>query len=68
MPIMFIIAFIFQSALVLGYEHAKLYGGIDLSYYYVDIYVGTPPMRQTVIIDTGSLLTAFPCDGCDECG
>jgi hypothetical protein len=28
-----------------GYEHAKVFGGIYLSYYYVDIHVGTPPER-----------------------
>ena len=32
------------------------------------VWVGTPPQRQTVIVDTGSSLTAFPCSGCDDCG
>ena len=35
------------------------------------LWVGTPPQRQTVIIDTGSYRTAFPCDpGCTpaNCG
>ena len=36
--------------------------------HYVDLWVGTPPQRQTVIIDTGSSVTAFPCSGCDHCG
>jgi hypothetical protein len=32
------------------------------------IYVGTPPQRQSVIVDTGSHYTAFPCTGCAQCG
>lgn len=37
--------------------------------HYVDLWVGTPnPQRQTVIVDTGSSITAFPCAGCHNCG
>jgi hypothetical protein len=36
--------------------------------HYVDLWVGCPPQRQTVIIDTGSSQTAFPCTGCENCG
>jgi hypothetical protein len=37
--------------------------------HYVDLWVGTPiPQRQTVIVDTGSSRTAFPCEGCTDCG
>jgi len=36
--------------------------------HYVDLWVGTPPQRQTVIVDTGSGTTAFPCSDCTECG
>ncbi len=37
--------------------------------HYVDLWVGTPPQRQTVIIDTGSDITAFPCQECgSNCG
>ena len=32
------------------------------------VYVGTPPQRQSVIVDTGSHYTAFPCTGCSQCG
>jgi len=36
--------------------------------HYVDLWVGTPPQRQTVIVDTGSGVTAFPCETCKDCG
>lgn len=33
------------------------------------LYVGSPPQRQTLIVDTGSRLTAFPCKPfCSTCG
>ncbi|KAL3766212.1 hypothetical protein ACHAW5_002558 [Stephanodiscus triporus] len=35
--------------------------------YYLDVYVGLPPQRQTAIVDTGSYVTAFPCSDCDGC-
>ena len=45
-------------------------GGLYQGYgtHYVDLWVGTPPQRQTVIVDTGSGVTAFPCSGCQSCG
>lgn len=64
-------AFLWASvafAHMLNFEHAGIFGGVDLGYYYVDLRVGTPPVKQTVIIDTGSGLTAFPCAGCESCG
>ena len=36
--------------------------------YYVDIFVGSPPQLQTVIIDTGSQNTGIPCSECINCG
>jgi hypothetical protein len=38
--------------------------------HYVDLWVGTPiPQRQTLIVDTGSAVTAFPCQECvHDCG
>jgi hypothetical protein len=36
--------------------------------HYVDLWCGTPPQRQTVIVSTGSSVTAFPCKECKSCG
>eukprot|EP00928_Gymnodinium_smaydae_P031481 TRINITY_DN23090_c0_g1_i1.p1 TRINITY_DN23090_c0_g1~~TRINITY_DN23090_c0_g1_i1.p1 ORF type:complete len:450 (-),score=34.87 TRINITY_DN23090_c0_g1_i1:42-1190(-) len=36
--------------------------------YHVDVLVGTPGQMQSVIVDTGSGTTAFPCTGCSDCG
>ena len=47
-------------------ESAPLFPGMGTHYAFV--YAGTPPQRQSVIIDTGSHYTAFPCKGCTTCG
>lgn len=39
----------------------KIEGGVGFDYFYVNLYVGTPPQRQALIIDTGSTITTFPC-------
>eukprot|EP00929_Paragymnodinium_shiwhaense_P088950 TRINITY_DN49241_c0_g1_i1.p1 TRINITY_DN49241_c0_g1~~TRINITY_DN49241_c0_g1_i1.p1 ORF type:complete len:566 (+),score=132.83 TRINITY_DN49241_c0_g1_i1:76-1773(+) len=50
-------------------QSARLYGSIDgYAYYFVDLIVGTPPQRVSVILDSGSGLAAFPCAGCPHCG
>lgn len=36
--------------------------------HYAHVYVGSPPQRVSVIVDTGSHHTAFPCSGCKSCG
>eukprot|EP00979_Chaetoceros_neogracilis_P013540 scaffold3896_cov235-Chaetoceros_neogracile.AAC.5 len=40
----------------------------DYGAYYIDIYLGTPAQRQTLLIDTGSVGTALPCSDCLDCG
>lgn len=41
----------------------------SLNYYFVNVYLGNPPQKQSVIIDTGSHLTAVPClPYCISCG
>lgn len=39
-------------------------------YYFAKFQVGTPPIEQSAIIDTGSDTLAFPCDYCKngDCG
>lgn len=37
--------------------------------HFANVWVGSPiPQRKTVIVDTGSHYTAFPCKGCQNCG
>jgi len=36
--------------------------------HYVTAYVGTPPQRTTLLVDTGSSVTAFPCVCCEDNG
>jgi hypothetical protein len=45
---------------------SPLYPGYGTHYIYA--YVGTPAQRQSLIVDTGSYITAFPCNGCSQCG
>lgn len=67
------------SELTLTSNHsdtAHLYGNSSiLAYYYVlndsfqvDIYVGTPSVQQTLIVDTGSSFMGFSCEPCEKCG
>lgn len=36
--------------------------------YHVNIYIGSPPQRRLVIVDTGSRYLVFPCKPCRNCG
>lgn len=50
-------------------ETVKLYGNLqEYAYWFVDLLVGTPPQRTSVIVDTGSGVCAFTCNVCKECG
>jgi hypothetical protein len=52
-------------------QKAQQVGALYQGYgtHYVDLWCGSPsPQRQTVIVDTGSGVTAFPCSGCRDCG
>ena len=54
-----------RRRLSLSNEQTPLFQGMGTHYSF--IYVGTPPQRVSVIVDTGSHHTAFPCVGC-KCG
>lgn len=41
---------------------------IALGYFYAELKVGTPPQTFSLIVDTGSSVTAIPCAGCRDCG
>jgi hypothetical protein len=43
-----------------------LYRGLGT--HYVNLHVGCPSQVQTVIVDTGSTRTGFPCSECQDCG
>jgi hypothetical protein len=43
-----------------------LYRGLGT--HYVNLHVGCPSQVQTVIVDTGSTHTGFPCSECQDCG
>lgn len=45
-----------------------VYGNTDLGYYYVILEVGEQKQSKSLILDTGSHLTVFPCKGCANCG
>lgn len=38
-----------------------LRGDVDIGYYYTSMFIGYPPQMETVIIDSGSSITAVPC-------
>lgn len=51
------------------FEAIRVYGNMhEYAYYFIDLVIGTPLQRVSVIIDTGSALAAFPCKGCSHCG
>lgn len=56
-----------DEAAAIDYASGQLFQGLGT--HYVDLWVGSPSaQRQTLIVDTGSDLTAFPCEPCPDCG
>lgn len=56
-----------------SYHYEKFFeieGGPEYMYYFARFKVGTPPVEETAIIDTGSDTLAFPCQKCQgfDCG
>ena len=52
------------------FDSSGVYGNSStLYYYYINIYIGTPFKRQSLIIDTGSSFMGIPCKTvCKSCG
>jgi len=48
------------------HSHFPLFQGFGS--HYVSAWIGTPSQRVTLLVDTGSHMTAFPCKGCTDCG
>ncbi|EQC28812.1 hypothetical protein SDRG_13493 [Saprolegnia diclina VS20] len=42
--------------------------GVGAGTHYAELYMGLPPQKASVIVDTGSHLTALPCASCPNCG
>lgn len=55
-----------RRSLYMSFEDTPLFPGWGTHFAYV--YAGTPAQRVSVIIDTGSHFTAFPCSECKNCG
>ncbi|XP_057964422.1 aspartic proteinase 36-like [Malania oleifera] len=47
----------------------RLYDDLLLNGYYTTrLWIGTPPQRFALIVDTGSTVTYVPCSSCEQCG
>ncbi|MBA0643383.1 hypothetical protein Goklo_027681 [Gossypium klotzschianum] len=47
----------------------RLYDDLLLNGYYTTrLWIGTPPQRFALIVDTGSTVTYVPCATCEQCG
>ncbi|KAK2650037.1 hypothetical protein Ddye_017526 [Dipteronia dyeriana] len=47
----------------------RLYDDLLLNGYYTTrLWIGTPPQRFALIVDTGSTVTYVPCSTCEQCG
>ena len=49
-------------------QKIPILGNATIGNYFVNVFVGKQLHKQTLIIDTGSGLTVFPCQGCGDCG
>ncbi|KAF3438828.1 hypothetical protein FNV43_RR17103 [Rhamnella rubrinervis] len=49
--------------------HMSLYDDLLLNGYYTTrLWIGTPPQKFALIVDTGSSVTYVPCSTCEQCG
>ncbi len=40
----------------------RLYGDSSLGYYYINLFFGSTLQKESLIVDTGSSITAIPCN------
>lgn len=61
---------ILQTTYQIESSITQIYGNSSqLNYYYINLYLGDNKEKQSLILDTGSQLTAIPCKPlCDKCG
>lgn len=62
-----VLLFLLLTAPALTMRNMTIFGNATLGYYYLEAFVGTPSQKQTLILDTGSNMTIFPCKGCKKC-
>jgi len=62
-----ILAIAILASTALTERSMPLYGNSTIGYYYIEAFVGSPPQKKALILDTGSHLTTFPCKGCSNC-
>jgi hypothetical protein len=55
------------AGLASSQRNVTIHGNASLGYYYIDVYVGTPPQRKSLIVDTGSRQTIMTCESCTDC-
>ncbi|PSS21247.1 Aspartic proteinase-like protein [Actinidia chinensis var. chinensis] len=49
--------------------HMRLYDDLLRNGYYTTrLWIGTPPQKFALIVDTGSTVTYVPCSTCEQCG
>lgn len=60
--------FTLLASLAISNRNITVFGNTSLGYYYIEALIGTPPQRKSLILDTGSKMTIFPCESCLHCG
>ncbi|KAG5245732.1 aspartic proteinase protein [Salix suchowensis] len=58
-----------SNANALPNAHMRLHDDLLINGYYTTrLWIGTPPQRFALIVDTGSSVTYVPCSSCEQCG
>ncbi|KAJ1605390.1 putative AT hook motif-containing protein [Cryptosporidium canis] len=65
--VLFCILFLLHR--IVGHFVINIYSTTDESwYYYIYAFVGNPPQKQSLILDSGSSQISFTCKACTNCG